>query len=78
MISLPVGERDGTCADVARATQQQPLVPSCEIAEAELDDLRLRPRPTRWPGADTVGDWSLGIPLTYSRNLCVYWLDQYD
>jgi pimeloyl-ACP methyl ester carboxylesterase len=49
-----------------------------EIPDADLDDLRQRLRRTRWPDAETVGDWSQGIPLSYARDLCEYWLDGYD
>ncbi len=49
-----------------------------EIPEADLDDLRQRLRQTRWPDAETVGDWSQGIPLAYTRDLCEYWLSGYD
>ncbi len=46
-----------------------------EIPEADLDDLRERLRRTRWPDEETVDDWSQGIPLGYTRDLCQYWLD---
>ncbi len=49
-----------------------------EIPEADLDDLRQRLRRTRWPDPETVGDWSQGIPLAYTRALCEYWLEHYD
>jgi hypothetical protein len=49
-----------------------------DIPEADLDDLRERLRRTRWPEAATVDDWSLGIPLDYTRELCQYWLEGYD
>jgi epoxide hydrolase len=49
-----------------------------EIPQSELDDLRQRLRRTRWPDAETVDDWSQGIPLAYTRDLCDYWLDGYD
>jgi pimeloyl-ACP methyl ester carboxylesterase len=49
-----------------------------EIPEADLDDLRQRLRQTRWPDAQTVDDWSQGIPLSYTRDLCEYWLERYD
>ena len=49
-----------------------------EIPEADLDDLRQRLRRTRWPDAETVDDWSQGIPLSYTRDLCEYWLERYD
>jgi len=49
-----------------------------DIPEADLDDLRQRLRRTRWPDAETVDDWSQGIPLSYTRDLCGYWLERYD
>ena len=49
-----------------------------DIDEAELDDLRARLARTRYPEAETVGDWSQGIPLAYVRELCDYWRDGYD
>jgi pimeloyl-ACP methyl ester carboxylesterase len=49
-----------------------------EIEEAELRDLRKRLERTRWPEAETVDDWSQGVPLAYLRDLCGYWADGYD
>jgi epoxide hydrolase len=48
------------------------------VPEAALDDLRARLRGTRWPEAETVGDWSQGVPLAYLRELCGYWAEGYD
>ncbi len=49
-----------------------------DVAEADIEDLRDRLRRTRWPEAETVDDWSQGTPLAYARELCQYWLDEYD
>ena len=49
-----------------------------DIPEADLDDLRRRLSQTRWPEPETVTDWSQGIPLDYTRDLCDYWLRDYD
>jgi epoxide hydrolase len=49
-----------------------------QVPETELEDLRQRLRRTRWPERETVGDWSQGTPLAYVRDLCRYWLEQYD
>ncbi len=49
-----------------------------DVAEAELHTLQERLRITRWPDAETVEDWSQGIPLTYTRELADYWLHDYD
>lgn len=49
-----------------------------EVPEADLIDLRERLRRTRWPEAETVADWSQGVPLSYVQELCRYWADGYD
>jgi epoxide hydrolase len=49
-----------------------------EVPDADLRDLRERLRRTRWPEAETVTDWSQGVPLAYLRELCAYWADGYD
>lgn len=33
---------------------------------------------TRWPDAETVADWSQGLPLAYARELCDYWEHEYE
>jgi pimeloyl-ACP methyl ester carboxylesterase len=48
------------------------------VSDAELDDLKRRLRSTRWPDAQTVGDWSQGIPLDYAQKICDYWAREYD
>jgi pimeloyl-ACP methyl ester carboxylesterase len=49
-----------------------------EIPQDRLDDLGARLARTRWPEAETVTDWSQGVPLSYLRQLCGYWADGYD
>jgi pimeloyl-ACP methyl ester carboxylesterase len=49
-----------------------------EIPDAELRDLRERLLGTRWLEAETVSDWSQGVPLSYMRELCDYWAETYD
>jgi pimeloyl-ACP methyl ester carboxylesterase len=48
------------------------------VSDTELDDLKRRLRSTRWPDAQTVGDWSQGIPLDYVQKICAYWAREYD
>lgn len=48
------------------------------ISTEELASLRTRLRSTRWPEAETVDDWSQGIPLSYHREFCEYWANEYD
>ena len=48
------------------------------VPDEDLVDLGDRLRRTRWPEAETVDDWSQGIPLAYLRDLCGYWADGYD
>src|SRR4030081_1267082 len=49
-----------------------------QIDEERLSDLRQRLHRTRWPDAETVDDWSQGIPLAYVQDVCQYWADKYD
>ncbi|WP_037065848.1 epoxide hydrolase family protein [Pseudonocardia acaciae] len=49
-----------------------------EITDAQVADLRDRLARTRWPEPATVDDWSQGIPLSYTRELCEYWATEYD
>ncbi len=48
------------------------------VPDDAIVDLRERLACTRWPEAEPVDDWSQGIPLAYTRELCGYWADEYD
>jgi pimeloyl-ACP methyl ester carboxylesterase len=48
------------------------------IADAQLDDLRLRLRQTCWPDRETVTDTRQGPRLEKLRALVDYWRDRYD
>jgi pimeloyl-ACP methyl ester carboxylesterase len=49
-----------------------------DVPDPDLADLRDRLARTRWPEAETVDDWSQGIPLAYVQDLCRYWATDYD
>lgn len=49
-----------------------------EITDEQIAELRDRLARTRWPEAETVDDWSQGIPLSYTRELAEYWARDYD
>ncbi|MBV1904707.1 MAG: epoxide hydrolase [Pseudomonadales bacterium] len=49
-----------------------------DISELALSDLKNRLSNTRWPDAETPGDWTQGIPLNYIQEVCDYWLHSYD
>ncbi len=49
-----------------------------DVEEERLSDLRERLARTRWPEAETVDDWSQGIPLAYLQELCEHWRERYD
>ncbi|WP_422744842.1 epoxide hydrolase family protein [Mycobacterium sp. WMMD1722] len=49
-----------------------------DIPDEALTDLQQRLAHTRWPEAETVADWSQGIPLAYTRELADYWARDYD
>jgi len=68
--SMPIGHRVPTI--------EAPAPFQVEIGEAEIADLRERLARTRWPDAETVDDWSQGLPLTYARDLCAYWEREYE
>ena len=46
--------------------------------DEQLDDLKQRLRNTRWPEPECVDDWTQGIPLSYTQELCQYWREHYD
>ena len=48
------------------------------VDEQQIEDLRDRLTRTRWPDSETPDDWSQGIPLGYMREVCQYWLADYD
>jgi pimeloyl-ACP methyl ester carboxylesterase len=48
------------------------------VDDKALDDLKSRLRHTRWPEAELVDDWSQGAPLKWIREICRYWLEEYD
>jgi pimeloyl-ACP methyl ester carboxylesterase len=49
-----------------------------DITDAQINDLRDRLARARLPEAETVDDWSQGIPLAYLRELSEYWARDYD
>ena len=57
-------------------SEPQPF--TIEWSDDAIDDLRERLARTRWPEAETVDDWSQGVPLAYVQELCGYWADGYD
>ncbi len=49
-----------------------------DVPDADLADLKTRLALTRFPDAETVDDWSQGVPLSYVRELRDYWQTEYD
>ncbi len=49
-----------------------------QFSDPDLADLRERLARTRWPDPEPVDDWSQGIPLAYTQELCRYWQAEYD
>jgi pimeloyl-ACP methyl ester carboxylesterase len=49
-----------------------------DVTDAQIKDLRERLARARLPEAETVDDWSQGIPLAYLRELAEYWARDYD
>ena len=53
----------------------QPITPfKIAVDDKVLADLHERLDRTRWTEAETVDDWSQGIPLAYLREVCEYWV----
>ncbi len=48
------------------------------VPQSEIEDLQQRIRGARWPEAETVEDWSQGVPLAYHREFCDYWANEYN
>ncbi|MDA0978235.1 MAG: epoxide hydrolase [Proteobacteria bacterium] len=48
-----------------------------DITTDVIENLQTRLRQTRWPEAETVDDWSQGVPLSYQQAFCRYWADDY-
>ena len=57
-------------------TTIRPFKPS--ISTEILEDLIQRLKKTRLPEAETVEDWSQGVPLSYQAELLNYWTNDYD
>jgi pimeloyl-ACP methyl ester carboxylesterase len=49
-----------------------------DVPADDIEDLKDRLRRTRWPEKEPVADWSQGVPLAYLKDLCRYWLEEYD
>ena len=49
-----------------------------QVPQAQLDDLRRRLETARWPDAETVDDWSQGVPIAKLKSLVDYWMTEYD
>jgi epoxide hydrolase len=49
-----------------------------DVSADIVADLRERLGRTRWPNPEPVADWSQGIPLAYTMELCRYWQTEYD
>jgi pimeloyl-ACP methyl ester carboxylesterase len=61
---------------VETATEIRPF--HVEIPEEQLDDLRRRIAPTRWPSKELVADRSQGVQLATLQELARYWTTEYD
>lgn len=48
------------------------------IPQSAIDDLHTRIDLARWPEAETVEDWSQGVPLAALQSLVRYWRQGYD
>ncbi len=49
-----------------------------DVPKTEIEHLQNRLRTARWPEAETVEDWTQGVPLNYHKVFCQYWADEYN
>ena len=49
-----------------------------DIPDQQIEDLQKRIELTRWPEKECVDDWTQGIPLSYTKELADYWVNEYD
>ena len=49
-----------------------------DIADSDLASLKSKLELTRLPEAETVDDWTQGVPLDYIREVKSYWQNEYD
>ena len=50
----------------------------CSVPDAAIADLHARIDATRWPEAETVDDWSQGVPLAVLRDFVASWRHDHD
>ena len=48
------------------------------VSDDVLDDLKTRLAATRWPEAELVDDWSQGTPISWLKEVCDTWANDYD
>ena len=48
-----------------------------DVPASELEALQARLKQTRWPDEEPVDDWSQGVPLSYHKEFCRYWMEDY-
>jgi pimeloyl-ACP methyl ester carboxylesterase len=49
-----------------------------QIAQSHLDDLKLKLTLTRWPDEIEGSGWKHGASLSYMKELCEYWINEFD
>lgn len=49
-----------------------------KVPNGAIEDLRTRLDLTRWPEAETTGDWRQGVRLDWLRDLAGYWAADYE
>ena len=75
---------NGTLAEaqgVSRASEEtsESIRPfNVKFADAELNNLRMRIKATRWPKKETVADATQGVQLATIQKLAEYWAADYD
>src|ERR687894_515490 len=67
-----------TQAETSMARTEVRPLPTINVPEAALVDLRRRIAATQWPEKETVADQSQGVQLAMIQELARYWATDYD
>jgi hypothetical protein len=65
--------------NISNSTASETIRPfKVQVPDAELTELRMRIKNTRWPERETVADATQGVQLATTQALARYWATEYD
>ncbi len=78
ILTVPLEARAASAGVVLPPASEAVTPFRAEFPQDVFRDLKRRLSMTRWPGHETVGDWSQGVLLEKAQALIAYWRDKYD